>query len=495
MKKANSILLALMIILLGDFAASGQCFLKSNPSPSINAPTPTLPLSMQNRDIICQYDSMHYYSDILSTGVHTDMQRQYFAYNESGLITKDSLIYMNNPSGNCTRFYYNETDQEITRIISQITDNVWQNYTKTETEYNNVNLVEVENVFWWNGEQWEISLKYEYAYDEVGNLTTRTHNLMTSNGWLIDGLEEFIYNSNGQIIEYTQSEWIDNDLEFNERVVQSFDNAGNRTLFEEYYFDGIEWIKQSRTEITYNAYDLPTNILYQIGEDNIWVNDSKELFGYNPNQTLSYRSRSEWSNNMWNADYYNAFSQGENNGNWTIVTWGYSTDNGTVLEDSSYIEVVGPINNWYSELPESIIIHENHYYMNAGSWALDEKNYNPICEDECYAMEIRETPVFILTRNYFCEGFVNIEEHSETDFSEIKVYPNPSFGTFNIDCRKQNQESEATIYDLNGKVVERKKINQFPYVWEAKLPSGFYYLRINHGENMDQETTVKIVVE
>lgn len=70
---------------------------------------------------------------------------------------------------------------------------------------------------------------------------------------------------------------------------------------------------------------------------------------------------------------------------------------------------------------------------------------------------------------------------------DIKVYPNPSKGTFEISV---NEESDYVVMDMNGKVVKEGQTNGT--VSMTDLDSGLYMIRIASGENV---YNVKMVVE
>jgi len=70
---------------------------------------------------------------------------------------------------------------------------------------------------------------------------------------------------------------------------------------------------------------------------------------------------------------------------------------------------------------------------------------------------------------------------------EIKVYPNPSNGIFNIKLNSIKSRTEITLYDIAGKVVSREIVSsstksQNISVGNSVLPSGFYILKIISNE-------------
>ena len=66
-----------------------------------------------------------------------------------------------------------------------------------------------------------------------------------------------------------------------------------------------------------------------------------------------------------------------------------------------------------------------------------------------------------------------------SDFVNMKLYPNPTKGEFVIDFSKSINELEILIYDINGRVVEEYKLeNKSRINLNPKVSAGLYFIKI-----------------
>jgi hypothetical protein len=75
--------------------------------------------------------------------------------------------------------------------------------------------------------------------------------------------------------------------------------------------------------------------------------------------------------------------------------------------------------------------------------------------------------------------------------SQIKVFPNPSNGSFTVDFDNLKNVKEIRILDLLGKIVFQKSINKQSKINIDNLPSGVYILTVIDNEN--KMTNKKII--
>ena len=97
----------------------------------------------------------------------------------------------------------------------------------------------------------------------------------------------------------------------------------------------------------------------------------------------------------------------------------------------------------------------------------------PVSNDACATSTYGETEDYL----------VNIIDSSldinDTDFDDIKLYPNPTKGEFIIDFSKIFNELEILIYDINGRVIEEYKLeNKSRINLNPEISAGLYYIRI-----------------
>lgn len=117
-------------------------------------------------------------------------------------------------------------------------------------------------------------------------------------------------------------------------------------------------------------------------------------------------------------------------------------------------------------IPENASIG-NHLMRAKTNWS------GPVSNDACATSTYGETEDYL----------VNIIDSSldinDTDFDDIKLYPNPTKGEFIIDFSKIFNELEILIYDINGRVIEEYKLeNKSRINLNPEISAGLYYIRI-----------------
>jgi hypothetical protein len=66
---------------------------------------------------------------------------------------------------------------------------------------------------------------------------------------------------------------------------------------------------------------------------------------------------------------------------------------------------------------------------------------------------------------------------------EIKIYPNPSNGVFNIDLSDlKNKDTELAVYNIMGQCISKELVNGIPYQLDlSQHAEGMYILKVNNG--------------
>ena len=73
---------------------------------------------------------------------------------------------------------------------------------------------------------------------------------------------------------------------------------------------------------------------------------------------------------------------------------------------------------------------------------------------------------------------MSIRPFRDNDFSEIKIYPNPSNGSFNINSNLSSYNIE--VLDVLGRLIQTTKATGNTTIHLNS--SGLYYLRFNNNE-------------
>jgi hypothetical protein len=74
--------------------------------------------------------------------------------------------------------------------------------------------------------------------------------------------------------------------------------------------------------------------------------------------------------------------------------------------------------------------------------------------------------------------------------NDIKLFPNPTNSSFNVECRIQN--AELKIYDITGREVFTTTLNSKHQILNPNLSSGVYFVKVTDGEKV---FTQKLIIE
>lgn len=147
-----------------------------------------------------------------------------------------------------------------------------------------------------SGGTWNFEDKGTFSYDENGNNTLQ-ENYFWDEAWLIYDKSEQEFDGNGNILVETYYEWDESK--------------------------GLLWLPYNKYEYGYNNDgDLTTglNSYYDSAEDS-WINDSREEYGYNANGYLELITYYSWDgvSETWNVSWKNEYAY-DNEGNLITVT-------------------------------------------------------------------------------------------------------------------------------------------------------------------------------
>ncbi|NOQ28469.1 MAG: T9SS type A sorting domain-containing protein, partial [Bacteroidales bacterium] len=94
---------------------------------------------------------------------------------------------------------------------------------------------------------------------------------------------------------------------------------------------------------------------------------------------------------------------------------------------------------------------------------------------------------------------ITISDVTDISFNDdlegvIKLYPNPTSGTINIDLTENNEQIEISIFDVTGKILLHKEINsnESSFAVEISGESGVYFIKLS--SNLKSKT-YKIIKE
>lgn len=90
---------------------------------------------------------------------------------------------------------------------------------------------------------------------------------------------------------------------------------------------------------------------------------------------------------------------------------------------------------------------------------------------------------------YIKQTYTKVSSPIRTD--EIKVYPNPNSGTFNLSINKEKNISSIILYNLEGNVVRELPVNKMQNI--QGIVQGVYLLTIRYNDG--QMAIKKIIIQ
>jgi hypothetical protein len=107
------------------------------------------------------------------------------------------------------------------------------------------------------------------------------------------------------------------------------------------------------------------------------------------------------------------------------------------------------------------------------------------------------TPIAFPARNFTdmasCQKTKSTTSVSDHSLSSIRLFPNPSDGTFSIDLGEAQQRGKVIITDLRGRLLQTiEYLDRKLLTVHLEEPAGMYVLIIESG---DQRTAFRLVKE
>ncbi len=138
---------------------------------------------------------------------------------------------------------------------------------------------------WLDDEVWGEAGKSVYTFDEFGRQTSVTEFFvsMFRTDWIPYYRYEYSYDDNGQMIEFRSFLYEENNWLVMGKILYSYDDQGNELLSVNYSWDALteNWIPSRKQEYAYN--DEGSRTLYSMYDwvEDVWVADRRYLYTYN----------------------------------------------------------------------------------------------------------------------------------------------------------------------------------------------------------------------
>jgi hypothetical protein len=347
--------------------------------------------------------------------------------------------------------------------------------------------------------------KLAYNYNNDLSLNYFTFADWFNGDWIITDKRTNTYNSDGNLesvlwewFNASSGEWL-NDA----KDVYNYDSLGNRISMLHLNFDGQEFENAFKYE---NYYDTANNLILTVNQDwidTIWVNSSKIIYAYTPENVNDTALFQVWTNEQWVNYNMNIFKYDEelkiifnlakrwDGNNWLDFgrgTYEYDINNNRVLE---YFEIANN-NNWenwfrifYEYDDKNNLIHLFGEEWVGGQWVPEDEPLI-ITNPDGIKIGFLAKEIFLY---YSPPTDVGSENHIVNGFNLYQNYPNPFNPVTKIKYSiPQSSFAVLKVYDLLGNEVatlmnEEKQSGIYEVEFNASnLSSGIYFYQLKAGD-------------
>lgn len=358
-------------------------------------------------------------------------------------------------------------------------------------------------------------IKIAYNYNDDLTLDYFTSADWFNGEWIISDKRTNTYNFEGKL-ETVLWEWFNASSGEWIRVAKdvfNYNSLGNQITYLHQVYDGQEFINDFKYE---NCYDTANNLLSSVNQDcidNKWVNRSKSVYTYTPENVNDTALFQVWTNEQWinyqmNILKYDVdlkiisnLAKRWDGNNWLNLgrgTYDYDINNNRVLE---YWEIAfnNTWENWFRifyEYDDNSLIHLFGEEWLNGQWVPENEPLS-ITNPDGIMIGFLAKEIFLY---YSPLTSVGSENNIANGFNLLQNYPNPfnPVTTINYQIKEQGLV-QLKVYNLLGQEIVTL-VNEFQSsgIYEtlfdaSNLPSGVYIysLRVNDFIQNNKMTLLK----
>ena len=228
--------------------------------------------------------------------------------------------------------YDNGGTKETNLLRLILNGSVWENFYQFNKSYNTDNNLTESILQNWDGSVWVNGSRDAYVYNADGFADVFSYAIFIAGNWVVFNQNNYLYDAMNNEIEDTSTEYdfasmtlinderltteytnslktretkevwrtVINNWENEERKDYSYNTNGNLDLLEisTWRLSSMDWSDPYRQSLfTYNASDLPTEILEQLIVSDVWINSTRVLNTYS-GDNLTVITFQAWSNSL-----------------------------------------------------------------------------------------------------------------------------------------------------------------------------------------------------
>lgn len=293
--------------------------------------------------LLCSAIQLKAQSVVLLDSIHTLDQdgnvavRALFSYNPQAQVSfAQYYLFNGNDWDNMAKeeYTYDISDRQTSYSYFKWQDNRWLQEARTEYLYDEVghlkeltefspgigetktvyvydgpesNHVISEQQFFYNGSNWDVMVKFDYAYNEEGLETSKNGYIFSDNSWLPTNRKENNYDQIGRLIQTLYSIWQEGGWANSNKVEYSYDSQDNNCEQVSYKFSNDQWQATVKDEYEYSESGKVINHTRSCMTEDLWENYSREEYTYDAlGNKLTARSYM-WQNGNWMFNDANNF--------------------------------------------------------------------------------------------------------------------------------------------------------------------------------------------
>lgn len=380
---------------------------------------------------------------------------------------------------------YFASQKELSRIVYKWnkTNGQWSIGSKTDFSYNEDSLqtVVLSSEFDDSTQQLVNTWKEDMTYNSDGNISS-FKSYAWEEEWQIQQSTEYVYDSKGNEILYTNSKWNNatQQMVYNTKQVSEYDENNERTFYANFYWDSAssQWICNNKSETSQNKdTDITTIVAYEQNELDSLVATGK------------YEIKTDSLNRMTMVAMYTVDSTGvfypmlkeevgyDEYGNATLTTLH------VIDETTGEFVLLYKVNSVFSGYEEELSTIAYLRDEITGKLNIEMKRetiwqtpLEKIIVDYRRNTEINELELNLRKTYYYSDGSIP-ESASNVNNAEITVYPNPA-STF-INFRLDNDSpAQIEIFNLQGTKVISERLSGEKQLSVSHLNKGVYIYNI-----------------
>lgn len=363
-------------------------------------------------------------------------------------------------------------------------DNTGIYQSKYEYLYNNKGLqTSYINYTTWDAtnNKWKGGSKTVSTYDSIGHRTLYIYYTWdaTNNSWKMYSKYEFTFDRNGYLIfnssfkwDATNSKWINWN-----KAENTNDSIGHKIHYLTYLWDNTKtvWNMTNKSEYTFDRNGLQTLMVSYTYTTNIWKESSKSEYTYDSSghRTLYVAYTWDATNNTWKRNSKTEYSYESKGLQTSYVTYTWDATNNT-WKGSSKTEYTYN-NDGLQTLSVLYKWDATNNIWNESSKTESTYDSNGNITQSIYWVYTSNVWVRNQIGNYYYSTLV-ISEVTNPAIARINIYPNPAKSEIRIAGLKE--QSGFTLYDMTGKLVMSKYIQNNESISINSLPKSMYIVRI-----------------